>query len=434
MRRSPLKQGALRSLAVPAAALSLLAESAAVAATSPKEGASAPAIDPSLKIAVEPVGLIAGGKRDGIYSAQQIVFGLKFNWDKIASVKGLTSHVIFVNRTGENASARLLGDNLFKSQSTIGGTRGAIVHLYEAYFDQELDGGKFDIAAGRLAVGEHFSTSDLYCDYMTNALCGYPHGLGIKQGFTTFPSSTWGARVKYQVSKEVYAEAGAYQVRPKEGGKYGFDWGWSGTTGTYIPLEVGWERKFGTQMLPGHYKIGVGLDTSKYPANFEDVNGSSFVLSGLPRRQDRGRHSVYLLADQMLARHGDGDKNGLILLGGLVHSEPDNSQISNYAFIGLRDQGIIPSRPKDAFGLLFAYAKISDSAIRSERLQQNLGEHLLYGAHGVQSNEAILEAHYKIAIGSHFSVMPDLQYVIHPGATKAQRNGLLGGMRLKADF
>jgi porin len=53
---------------------------------------------------------------------------------------------------------------------------------------------------------------------MNTALCGYPHGLAAKQGFSTFPNSTWGARAKFAPSKSFYVQAGAYQVRPKAGG------------------------------------------------------------------------------------------------------------------------------------------------------------------------------------------------------------------------
>jgi porin len=392
------------------------------------------AFDPSLKVTVEPVAAIAGRKRRGIYSAQQIELDLMLDWEKIAGAKGLTSHITLVNRTGENASIKLLGDNLFQSQAVYGGTHHKPIHLVQAYVEDDLDDGKWDLAAGRLPVGEAFASSPIYCDFMNTALCGYPHALGAKQGFSTFPNSTWGARVKFAPSKQFYVQTGAYQVRPKAGGPWGFDWGWSGTTGTYLPIEFGWEPAFGASSLPGHYKIGAAYDTSSYKDNFFDANGGSFALSGKPPRKRRGRHSYYFLADQMIALHGDGEQNGLILLGGLVHSREINSQISSFAFAGIVDQGLIKSRPKDSAGLLFAYAKISPSAIDTQAIQRRLGDPLLFDAHGVQSAEELIEARYDVAVGTHLHVMPDLQYVIRPGATRAQRNGLLGGVRLMAKF
>ena len=404
--------------------------SAALAAQDDQKPAKA--IDPSLKITVEPVARIAGGKRGAIFSAQQLELDLKFDWGKIAKINGLTSHVTFVNRTGENASLKLLGDNVFQSQAVYGGTHHKPIHLVQAYFEEQS--GKLNLAAGRLPVGEAFASSPLYCDFMNTALCGYPHALAAKQGFSTFPNSTWGARLKFSASKQFYVQTGAYQVRPEAGGPWGFNWGWSGTTGTYVPLELGWEPKFGNGSLPGHYKVGGGYDTSSYPDNFADRNGNSFALSGLAPRSRKGRHSFYLLVDQMIDRHGDGDQNGLILMAGAVHSKPINSQISGFAFVGAADQGLIPGRPKDTAGLLLAYAKISPSAVQTQEIQQSLGLPLLYEAKGVQSHEALIEARYDLVFGKHWHVMPDFQYVIRPGATRAQHNGLLGGIRLTAKF
>lgn len=424
------RRSVLLAISVTAAAVT---QSGTASAADDAQKSSKP-IDRSLKITAEPVGAVAGGKRSALYSAQQIELDLKFDWDKIAKLRGLTSHVTFVNRTGENASLRLLGDNIFQSQAVYGGTHHKPIHLVQAYLEDKLSDGKWDLAGGRLPVGEAFASSPLYCDFMDTALCGYPHALGAKQGFSTFPNSTWGARVKFAPSKQFYVQTGVYQVRPKAGGPWGFNWGWSGTTGTYLPVEAGWEPKFGSGSLPGHYKIGAAYDTSLYPDNFADQNGHSFALSGLPPRQRRGRHSVYVLADQMVVRHGGGDQNGLVLMAGAVHSRPINSQISGFVFAGFADQGVIDGRPEDTVGLLFAYAKMSDSAIRTQQLQQARGLPLLYDAKGVQSHEALIEARYDMVFGKHWHVMPDLQYVIRPGATSAQRNGLLGGFRLTAKF
>ena len=70
----------------------------------------------------------------------------------------------------------------------------------------------------------------------------------------------------------------------------------------------------------------------------------------------------------------------------------------------------------------------------TQEARRRLGDPLLFDAHGVQSAEELIEARYDVAVGTHLHVMPDLQYVIRPGATRAQRNGLLGGVRLMAKF
>lgn len=117
-------------------------------------------------------------------------------------------------------------------------------------------------------------------------------------------------------------------------------------------------------------------------------------------------------------------------MGGYVHSRPANSEISSFGFVGLADQGLLASRPKDTAGLLFAYAKVSSPAVRTERIEESLGEPLLFDANGVQSHEALIEARYDVVLNKQVDVMPDVQYVIRPGATRYQRNALLAGARL----
>jgi len=391
-------------------------------------------LDVTLDYRGEVGAVVAGAKRRGIDYAQQVELKLDADWGKLAGAKGLSTHVVFINRAGRNASTDFAGDNLFQIQEIYGGTHHAAIHLVEAYAQLKLAHGALDVAAGRLPVGEDFATSPLYCDFMNTAICGYPHSLPAKVGFSAYPNSTWGARARIAAGKHVYVQAGVYQVRPKFGGKYGFDWGFSGTTGIYLPAEVGWEPELGAQALPGHYKAGFAYDTSNYDDKYLDAAGRPFAVSGAPPRRHDGRHSFYLLADQMIARHGDGGENGLILMGGYVHSAPSTSQLSSFAFAGLVDQGPIPGRPDDSAGLVIAYAGVSDPLRATERLQSARGLPLEGGAPGVQSHETILEARYAIAAAPGVEVMPDVQYLIHPSAAHRYPNALALGLRLSANF
>jgi porin len=51
-----------------------------------------------------------------------------------------------------------------------------------------------------------------------------------------------------------------------------------------------------------------------------------------------------------------------------------------------------------------------------------------------QSDETIIEARYNISIDKGLSVMPDLQYVIHPGAGRTYDNALVLALQIKTDF
>jgi porin len=388
----------------------------------------------SLSYTGEAAAVVSGGRRHGTDYAQQVELRADQDWEKIGGAKGLKTHIVFINRAGRNASADYAGDNLFQLQEIYGGTDHAAVHLVEAYAEQALSGGAVNLAAGRLPVGEDFATSPLYCSFMNTAVCGYPHSLPAKVGFTGYPNSTWGARVRVAPGPHFYAQTGVYQVRPKFGGKFGFDWGFSGTTGAYLPIEIGFEPELGPSALPGHYKAGFGRDSSNYPDNFLDAQGRPFVTSGNPPRRHGGRHSFYLLADQMLRRNGEGGTDGLVLLGGYVHSAPSTSQLSDFAFAGLLDQGLIPSRPDDSAGLIVAYARVSDSLAATQRLQSAAGLPLASDAPGVQSSEVIVEGRYSVAVAPGVTVMPDVQYLVRPSAAAKRRNATALALRLSVNL
>lgn len=378
----------------------------------------------TLKYEGDVADVVSGGKRHGADYAQQLEFNLKADWDKIAGVKGLTSTVTFVNRAGRNAARDRAGDQLFQFQPMYGGTHHAIIHLVQAFADWKSAKGTLDIAAGRLPVGNDFGTSPYYCEFMNTALCGYPHSLPAKRGFSAFPNSTWGARVRVAPGSKFYVQTGAYQVRPKFGGKYGFDWGWSGTTGAYFPVEFGWEPSFGPDELNGHYKIGFTTDTSRYQDLLYDANGVPFPISGNPPAKHGGRHSFYVLGDQMISRNGNGPENGLVLLGGFVASDKTTSKINRFAFAAVRDQGLLPGRKDDVAGVMLAHAHISNRLTTAQELS---GDPL-------QTGEWAMEGTYRIAAAKGLTISPDVQYLVHPNGEKSIPNALALAARVEINF
>jgi porin len=269
---------------------------------------------------------------------------------------------------------------------------------------------------------------------MNTAVCGYPHSLPAKVGFTAFPNSTWGVRARISPVDHLYLQGGVYQVRPAFGGRSGFDWGNSGTTGAYLPLEVGYEPLLGSKAMPGHYKFGLAYDTSRYPDVLSDAAGLPFVLTGAAPESHHGRGSVYLLADQMVRRFGKGPDNGLVLLGGYVRSDRDTSQFSRFAFLGAIAPSPLPNRPHDNVGAVVSWAKISPNLALTQVLQAQAGLPLADDAVGVQSDETIFEGRYDVALRPGLSLMPDVQYVVHPGAARTYPTATVLALQVKASF
>jgi len=77
-------------------------------------------------------GNITGGTRRGSTFANQVAFEADIDWQRLAGITGLSTHVIMVSRSGSNTS-RLFGDNFLPVQEIYGAGGNVAVHLVSAY-------------------------------------------------------------------------------------------------------------------------------------------------------------------------------------------------------------------------------------------------------------------------------------------------------------
>jgi porin len=376
-------------------------------------------------------GNVSGGVKQGSTFANQVAFTADVDWQRLAGVPGLSTHVIIVNRSGANDST-LFGDNLLPVQEIYGAGGNVAFHLVSAFAQEKLFDGRLDLAAGRMNVENDFASSPLYCNYMNNMLCGDPKALpGGDIGHSAYPDGVWGGRVRVRPTTDTYIVTGVYEVSQ---GLYGDDWrtGWefdgAQDSGVYVPVEIGYEPRLGESNLLGHYKVGFGYDSSNTFKNF------SAALPGAPATTHTGNTQVWVLADQMLVRQGPGDQDGIIALAGYVHNNPQNSVYGDQYFIGALDRGFWAARPQDAMALLFNYSAVSGQLGNVQAQEQELGLPFSNGATGVQTHEMILEVNYNIHVYRGLNFQPDFQYVFRPNAQSNIHNAAVFGFRANVSF
>ena len=389
-------------------------------------------IDVQFGYLTEVAGIASGGLRKGVDYAHQIKLQADLDGGPLIGADGIGFHVAIINREGRSASADYLGDDIFQVQEIYGGTGNADLHLSFLY--AEYGGHGIDVKAGRMAVGQDFATSPLYCQFLSLGLCPQPRALSLNATFSVVPSATWAARVRGQ-SGALYLAAGAYQARPRFGGPSGFDFGFSHTTGLVVPIEAGWEPRFGQAELQGHYKAGLVVDSSNYPD----------LLPGEPRH---GRRlSWYLLADQMLVRTGKTGTDGVMLLVDWSHSAADTSVLRDFAFAGVAARGLFHKRPGDVINILFGHAGISGKLTAIQRASEDAGQPLPTGfppapgsfagpamAPGVQTSHDFVEVNYGFKLTTGVTLLPDVQYLWRPAAARAVPDALVLAGRLEINF
>lgn len=374
-----------------------------------------------------------GGVQQGATSANQIAFSADIDWQRLAGLTGFSTHVIFVSRSGANDS-HLFGDNVSPAQEIYGAGGDVAVHLVSAYAEESLYARRLDIAAGWMNVGNDFGSSPLYCNYMNNALCGYPKALpGGDIGNSSYPDAVWGGRIRVRPTPNSYVVAGVYEVNQdlySQADSSGFEFGVPRDSGVYVPVQVGYEPRIGADYLPGHYVVGFGYDSSKFKS-FADALPAGLGQSTLPRT---GNTQFWLLADQMLLRNGPGDQDGLIALGGFVHNDADNSTYQDQCFAGLLDYGFWRARPEDGVGLLFSYISMSGALGKVQAEESELGVPFSNAATGIQTHEMVLEVNYNIHVYRGLDFRPEFEYIVRPDAQANIRNAAVFGFKANVQF
>ena len=380
---------------------------------------------------------VTGGTQRASSFASQIGLSNDINWERLAGITGLSTHVIIVNRSGSNVS-HAFGDNLLPVQEIYGSGGNVAFHLVSAFARETLDDGRFDVALGRMNVENDFASSPLYCGFMNNALCGDPKALpGGDIGHSAYPDAAWAMRVLVRPTSDTYLESGVYEVNQGLYSDANFRTGWkfdsSQDSGVYLPVEAAWLPRLGPDELPGHYKLGLGYDTSSTYKDFTNALAAA-GLPGYTAQTHTGNFQFWALADQMLFRNGSTNDSGLIALAGLIQNDPNNTQYGRQYIFALLDRGFWNARPQGGAGILYTYVDVSDRLAGVEGIEQALGLPLSNNATGIQSHEAILEINYDIHVyrGVHFQ--PNFQYVFRPNAQANIHDAAVFGFRARVEF
>lgn len=387
----------------------------------------------NLDAITEFAGNVAGGTRQGSTFANQIGFQADIDWQRVAGLTGFSTHLIMVNRSGSSDS-HLFGDNLLPVQEIYGAGGDVAFHLVSIYGQETLFDRALDIAAGRMNVENDFASSPLYCNFMNNMLCGDPKALpGGDIGHSAYPDAAWAARIRVRPTPDTYIETGVYEVNQAlysdQGFRSGFDFGAARDSGVYVPVEIAWEPMLGDAHLPGHYKLGFGYDSSHY-AGFPDTVSRNGAVASIRHGNTQG----WLLLDQMLARNGSGDADGVIALAGFISNDAGNSPYAEQYFAGLIDRGFWPARPKDAAGILFDYSTVSGRLGKAEAAELAFGLPLDNAATGIQTHEMVLEFNYQVHVVNGLTFQPEFQYVFRPNGQSNIPDSVVLGFKAHVVF
>jgi porin len=375
-------------------------------------------IVPNLTYAATVQGNPIGGEVGKVRYFQNIGLDIHFDLQRLVGWTGAIFHVAASSRTGNDLSSDI-GNRFTVSEVCCAPT----TRLAEAYLGQALLDGRIDAHLGRLTIGDDFMTSPLYWLYVSGGIDGNPEGPLFDVPYTTYPVTSWGARVRTLPLPSVYVMAGVYQSNPdlQRNRAHGVDFG-IGDSAVLATAEVGWlsNQETGATGLPGNYKVGGYYDTDRFESVTERVPGAA------PRPAVWGNGGFYFLLDQMVFReNGTASSQGLTPWVALTVAPLDEVNLIPFsAYGGLVYRGLIPGRDGDAAMVGGIYGRFSE---RLRDAQAGAGV-------AAQNFEAVLEWSYLIQVAPWLAVQPDIQYVIRPGGTGEIPNALVLGFQLAVNI
>ena len=387
-------------------------------------------IRPELSLVSDIQGNPVGGERQAIRSFSNLGLSVTLDLEKLGGWSGASVHLSASWRFGSSLTEQDIG-NVFDVANVCCGAAFRVVDV--AYQQSVLDS-RLDFRVGRIAAGDDFLASPLYGYFVQSSINGNPAGSVFNVPLSSYPTSTWGLRVRGRPIDEISMMAGEYNGDPALGAndKHGADWSMRGPL--FAIAELGYLHHQGKNALglPGNYKLGAFYHDGKYADLFRDVSGGSYVASGLPRRVHQGQAGIYVLADQMVYRAGpQGSAQGLTPFVSVVVAPDTNISVMPF-FVngGLVYRGLVPARVDDIAAFGVSYGRFSAEQQRAQRAERRVSA----STAGVQEHELVLEWSYIMQAAKWLGIQPDLQYIVNPGGTGKVKNAVVIGLQMAVTF
>jgi porin len=367
-----------------------------------------------------------GGLRPGATYMGRLNLAIDVDFAKLAKLDGLSFHANVFQIHGRGLSRNDIGNLMpVSSLEALPTTR-----LYEAWFEQKFDGDKYSVRAGQLAADAEFITAK-YTDALVSGTFGWPAitAINLPSGGPSPPLAAMGARFKAEVNEHVTVlaaifdgdAAGPGTDDPQLRNRYGLNFRVNDPPLVLGEVQYGYNEEKGAPGLPGAVKLGGWFHDGMFDDQRFAASGLSLATPGAGNpAQHQTDFGIYGVFEQMVLRLPGKDDRSIGMFARASASPDDRNLISFYADTGFAIKGPFASRPDDTFGFGLAYARISDQARALDADFNLLGT----SPRPVRDFEVLAIASYQIQLREGFSLIPNLQYVVHPGGGYALDDGV----------
>jgi porin len=370
--------------------------------------------------------IVSGGRK--IEKAYQGLFAMTLDLDskKLVGYEGGHLHISSLWLHGEKPfSDAFIGDlnkvNLIDYPNSL--------RLWELWYEHKFAGTNVSIKAGILSVDQDFIRPEYSSIFVNQTfffptivfdvfdIPVYPKG---RHGLPSSPLSSPGIRLRYDPTPNCFVQGAVYDGNP--------DMSSSGTRinlnnqeGALIYAESGykWNHAEDATGLPGNMKIGGWYHTDDFYDNYNTI--LSFIGASSAETHS-GNYGVYATVDQSFYRELDSKVPAMQGLGAFARGgwSPKDRNLVEWALDGgVVYKGLIPTRDYDSLGLAAAWMWMSDDIARA---QKDVNSTLGFPFFTPVDYEGVVELTYKAQVTAWWTLQPSVQWVAHPGGSKADRD------------
>lgn len=370
----------------------------------------------------------SGGTRRLTRYADQWKLGANLDLESLWGWHGSRFEIVYTQRNGRDLGADAQIGNNQLLQEVYG--RGQTLHLTVLALGQSFLDGRLDWRIGRLPVGADFH--QFSCNFQNLTFCGAQPGNIVGDYWVNWPTSQWATRFKLNTSESTYVQIGAYQVNPNYvDDAYARRNGWKpdfpdGTTGVLIPLEFVWKPEFNGRA--GNYKAGLWHSTAEGADLYWDSHRQPIALSDGAPLQHGHRDGAYVSFQQKIS--GTDDAGATVFLN-VTQADRYTSATDRQVALGVEYQGLF-GRADDSAGFAIGATHANGRAADHQRLYNRL--HPADAEPVKDGNEYVAELFYGWSPLPSVTLRPNLQYVRHPGGSRAHDNALVLGLKSSIAF
>lgn len=364
----------------------------------------------------------SGGIRQTSAYADQIHVGALLDFDKLWGWRGGSFTISINDRNGKQLDNKAQLGTLLETMEIYGA--GNVTRLTRFYYEQRLWNDLIDVKLGRMDISDDFFPFS--CNFQNLNFCGALPGYNT-QGWFNYPVAQTGGVLRINPGKSWYVKLGAFDVNKNNlANSGGLRLSPTGKSqGTLILAELGFSSHLdGNADLPGTWAVGGWRNSGHYPNLLLDIHGQPRTLTGAAPRMQGGVSGFYAMGQQQITHNAAG--GGLSLFANVMQGDPNTDYTDNKVSLGLFYDAPFASRPQDRIGFAIGRDHVSSQVADGAILANAAG----LGPLPVPGYEFITELNYKAQVMPGLYLLPNIQYIHHPGGTSSNPDATVFGMRL----